>query len=258
MRRFVTLISAMALMVGMLALPAAADHNDEHTALQEAVEAAQAEVDRLEQEIADLEGELDDAEQFLEDAVIARDAAHAEVARIEGEIADAAAELEEAEAALLIIQQQLDAYRTSQTLTDDGCNNRNQDRLACVEALADEAAKLAEIDGLATEIEGLETDLATARDDLADREQDVTDAAAEVGRLEAELAEAERLKALADAELARAQAELDAYVDPVVEDEHPGCKGVKNAQEQVGKNGKGNGKAAQTLAEVAAKFECAA
>jgi chromosome segregation ATPase len=255
MRKLITLISAMALLVGMLALPAAADHNDEHAALEQAVVDAQAEVDRLIDLVAELEGDLKDAEEMLADAEEALDDAQDEVDRLQQELDEANDDLSHAIEHLA----ELEAARNLLLNPGGQCKGEGtQEGAECIRLTREIAETNDAIEGLEEDIDELEGQLQTAEQVRDDASDNVDDAQAEVERIQGLLREANVALVDAQQELEDAKAALDAYEDPAVEDEHPGCKGVKNAQEQVVKNGRGNGKAAETLADVAAKFECAA
>jgi chromosome segregation ATPase len=255
MRRIITLISAVALTLGLFTGAAAADVDPELAALQAALDAAQAEVDRLESVVGGLESDLLQADQDLANAEEARDDQLELIETLEQEVADAAAALEVAEDDRDRIQGVIDA-----TANPDGeCfgNPASERRIACVAAKADMAAAEAEVERLAGELQAAEIELGDAEEELEILEAAVVTAANEVTRIEGELETAR--EDLSEAAEIRddAKAALEAYVPPA-EDAHPGCKGVKNAQQQVVKNGNGKGKAAEALATVAAKFDCAA
>jgi hypothetical protein len=257
MRRLTTLLTAAALLVGMLAIPAAAESiNSELAELQAAFDAAQAEVDRLTDVVEDLETRLEKAEVALAAAILERDDKRTEVTELREDVATARAALLLAEVERDGFEAALAGYRANDTLKDDGCNNRNGEKVDCETALLALPGAQADVHRLTAELATAEAELAVAERELFYSEAEVLLRRAHVLSLRALLAAANYKLDLAVAERDAAQEALDAYVP--VTDEHPGCKGVKNAKEQVAKNGKGNGKAAVALDNVIEKFECAA
>jgi chromosome segregation ATPase len=256
MRRTITLISAVALATGLLTGIAAADVDPVLVELQEAFDDAQAEVERLEGVVSDLEADLVLARQAFEDAIEDRDAKLLEVEELEAALALAEADLLVAQAAEATIRGLLAGL--GNTYKDGECNNREGAKAACEQYLLDLAAAVADVAQKLAAVEGAEDDLEVAEDELVALEEAVVAARDEVERLESEIAVA--TEQLESAEQVRddAQAALDAYVPPVAADAHAGCRGIGNAQQQVVKNGNGKGKAAEALATVAAKFDCAA
>jgi hypothetical protein len=258
MRRLITLLSAMALMVGMLAIPATADVVDPELAeLEAAVTEAQAEVDRWEGIVGTLEARLERAEDRLADAIDARDDLRIEVADLREEVALARQALLNAQVELDGLLVALASFEASGHYnTDNGdCNNRHGSGKAACEAARDAVlAGELKVGELEKELQQAEVDLASAERDLRVSEAEVILRRAHVASLRALLAAADYKLSQAEAELEAAEAARDAYEPaPGVEPAHPGCKGLENAKEQVAKNGNGKGKAAQVLDAVSEK-----
>jgi chromosome segregation ATPase len=229
MRRSVLALGVFALLMSMLAMPAAASTLDE---LEEAVRLAEqrvlyweGEVDRLEGEIEEKEDEVDAQQGVVDDLKDDLTVAEGNLKVAEDRLAELVAE--RAECDKLATPPLRNACRNP---TNPEYNNLNDN---VVPALSEIVAGIAE-------------DLIEAEGVLEDLEED--------------LRRLNEAKELADAELAAArialelaQAELDAY-NP--EAPHPGCKGVNNAQEQVEKKVPVKGKAPAALAAVAEKLGC--
>jgi multidrug efflux pump subunit AcrA (membrane-fusion protein) len=229
MRKVMTLATAVAMMVSLLALPASAATLDE---LEEAVRLAQAAVDHWEDEVERLEGEITAKETEVAPQQDIVDDLEADLAVAENELALAEARLAE----LVAIQTACDELATPK-LQNDCRNPTNQEYNGLRNNVIPHLAGI--VDGIVGELE-------EAEGALTELQGELTALQGEKALAESELAEAE-------AALAAAKAELDAY-NPAAP--HPGCKGINNAQEQVAKNVPAKGKAPAALAAVADKLGC--
>jgi chromosome segregation ATPase len=229
MRKVMTLATAVAMMVSLLALPASAATLDE---LEEAVRVAQAAVDHWEDEVERLEGEITAKEADVDAQQDIVDVLEADLADAEGELALAEARLAE-----------LVAYRAA-------CEQlaTNPERNQCRNPTNSEFNELTDVTvpALKETVDGIAGELEEAEGALTELQDELTALQGEKALAESELADAE-------AALAAAKAELDAY-NPAAP--HPGCKGINNAQEQVAKNVPAKGKAPAALAAVADKLGC--
>jgi chromosome segregation ATPase len=246
MRKLVTLISAMALLVGLVAVPAVAD--DTLAELEQAVADAEAEVAFWEDEVDRLEGALLLAKQVLAAAEEDRDAAQAAVDAAQDDVDDAQAELD----AAVLVRDQIQAQY-------EGCSSLEtsalmaQCRAALVASLnnANDA-----VDDAQTELEAAQDVLDEATEELADAQTAVEAAQDDVDALEDELQDALDSLEAAEQALADAEAALEDYL--AQQERHPGCNGIEVAHAEVSVKtaGKGNSKAAATLTNLARGFNC--
>jgi predicted nucleic acid-binding Zn-ribbon protein len=232
MKRTITLVAMLAMMIGLVALPAAAYDTPEYAALEEALAEAQDDVDRLKSEIEELESQITEAQSAVD---------------VQQDVVDNLAnELEAAEEDLKVAEDRL----AELTAIRAACAQlptppeRNECRNATNPEFNALTASVPQLQGEVDRIEGL----------LADEQE-------ELERLEAIVKGLVENKEATEDELAKAiiirdaaQEALDAYVPPSA-DVHPGCKGISNAQVQLGKNG-AKGKAPAVLEAVAGKFGC--
>jgi chromosome segregation ATPase len=251
MRKLMTLIGAATLLVGMIAAPAVADHDDPilHQ-LEEAISEAQDLVDDLTVLVGELETELIAAEAAL---MLAREDYEAQVIVVAG----LQAEYDAAEAALSAAEDMLadlEAQYAACNPATSGPNNGNQCRGQLNGPIADAEAQVeADQEAYDAALEALEVateELATLGGIVETKQTAVDDLEDDIAAKKAELETAE--EDLAAAVLARDEYLASLESPP----RHEGCNGVEQAVAQVTSKGNGKGKAAVVLTAKAVDWNC--
>jgi chromosome segregation ATPase len=249
MRKLVTLISAMALLVGMVIVPAAAADDPVLAELERAIQDAQEVIDDLNDLIDELDADILEAKAALLAATAAYDAQVLVVAYLENERDDAYTALQEAVAVRDDLQEQYDACASGSS--GNGCRNsinNGPNGLAAAKAEVDDKqvdydSALAAFNAGVTRLEELDGAKGEAQETL--------------DGLEVALLKAESELILAEQAYADAVATRDAYLASLENERHEGCNGIEKAVEQVSKGkSNGKGKAAEVLEAKAQEWNC--
>jgi chromosome segregation ATPase len=256
MRRIITVVSAVALTLGLLTGVAAASDDPVLEQLEQDIEDAQALVNELTTLVAGLEADLIVAETELQQAKDDYNEQELVVDGLQTEHDLAEAALNTAIAHRNALQAQYDACNpaTSGQNNGNGCRNDlltpgGQGPLA--DARADVVAAQAEFDEALAELNEAKKELGQLGDIVDDKKETVDGLMEDIAEAKSDL---ESAKDDLDAAV-RARDEYLAAQTPI---RQQGCNGIENAVVQVTTKGNGKGKAAEVLAKKADDWNCAA